>query len=500
MKNRYSNSIPELFIAVETQKTDQRFLQCLTTEVMQWTEDIWIMNMTLFDSYWKARATEAAAIPVSLWRKTFNHLLEAEIEESHPNVITMSPTYCACCAQNPWSAILLLYGMKEKGIMGLISMNSGVGQSLFRDISWNVWWQAVSIIESHLKKAKVKGFKQATFKKQCRRLKMTIPRLGFKRPGNMAILHHQGVKKRFGTTMANIWNWTYGNPLKEKKTVYQTGFPWKSWTFKSPPSIKRSLDYPLSTWDQIAPLLVADFDKLCHEFKNSGQRVTRIGWKIILEDMADLQIPICFRNPHDLQSEAGRHETALLQADYGFSAALEEKYLSENETNSCFLLPSVLTWELELSACLNVPNIMLDIFGEAKEEKSDIDVLLRLENELPVKLTRFSSHSDWLPEDSFQEEELDTENHTWQDSDINRSLEAVAECRPLYIRNAPLPITTIKEIPNSTFLESTMNKWWKNDMSPVIERNYFKVIDPDGNSVWVFKDSSGHWYQHGIFG
>ncbi|MBU3917942.1 hypothetical protein KKA14_20635 [bacterium] len=500
MKNGYPRDIPELFIAIETRKADQWFLQCLTTEVMQWTEDIWIMSMALFDSYWKARAAETGVKPVSLWRKTFNRLLGPKAEESHSNVITMSPAYCACCAHNPWSAILLLYGMKEKGVKGLISLNSGFGQSLFREISWNVWWQAISAIENHLKEAKTKGFKQATFKKQCQRLKLAIPRLGFKRPGDMTILHHQGVKTRFGIIMANLWSWTYDNPLKEKKTIYQTGFPWKSWTFRSPPSIKRSLDYPLSTWDQIAPLLVEDFDKLSHEFKNSGQRVTRIDWKIILEDMSECQIPIRFRNPHDLQSESGSHDTALLQANYGFFAALKEKYPSNNETSSHFLIPSVLNWQLKLSTFLSVPNIMLDIFGEAKEETSDIDVLLRLENELPVRLVRFAFHSDWLPEDSFQEEELDAENHNWRDSDINRSLEAAAEGRPLYIRDAPLLLTTTKGLPNSTFLENTMNKWWKNDTPSVMERSYFKVIDPDGNAVWVFKDSSGHWYQHGIFG
>ncbi len=218
------------------------------------------------------------------------------------------------------------------------------------------------------------------------------------------------------------------------------------------------------------------------------------------DDMSEFHVPIRFRSPHDLWSEIGEHHTTLLQAQYGFTAAAQAAFSPEGEIASHCAVPSVLHWEIELSSCLVVPNIILDIFGEAMEKDSDLDVLLRLENELPVRLMRFTPQSDWLPEDSYLEEETDTGDLGYPNSEIKRSLVAAAEDRPLYIRNSPLLVEKTGGYSTSKFLESTMNKWWKNQAVTGMERDYFKYIDPDGNAVWIFKDSSGHWYQHGIFG
>lgn len=485
-----------MFIALDTGENDPQIMQCLTTEVMQWTETILIMNLTRFYSYWKNQSLKARIHPLSLWRKIFNHLLGEEAGESHPNIISISSSYSACCARNPWTAVLLLYALKERGGKGLISRNSKFGRSLFEEISWKAWWQAISILEEHLLTSKIKRGNQATFKKQCHRLKLAAVRLGFKRPGNMDILNRTGVKKRFGTLMADIWNWTYGEFPREIQTIHQTGFPWKTKQFVEPPFVRRYLDYPLSLWEQFTPLLIEDLDKLC----STGQRVVKLDWDIKLENMPELHIPICFRNPHDLKSEEGEHRTTLLQAGYGFKSVMEKKFPPPTNPGDIYSMPPILGWELKISASLSLPNIVLDIFGNAGEKDSDLDILLRLENELPVRLSRFAAQSDWLPEDSYLKKDLNAEEVSLTDSELDRSLEAVAENRPLYIRHSPMPIEEFNGKTGSKFLESTMNKWWRADNTTDIERDYFKHIDPEGNSFWIFRDTSGHWYQHGIFG
>ncbi len=500
MKTIFTEREPELFIALEIGEKRREILQSLTTEVMQWSEDVWIMDLTRYYNYWSKQARKSAMTPLALWRKLFGQLLGEEPMANHSKIISFAPAYRACSARNPWSAVLLLQAMREREITGLTSLNSKSGQSLFREIPWKIWWQEIEILETHLQTAGFKGFKKAGFKGQCKRLKLAIPKLDFRRPWKMHILNRTGVKRRFGETLSNVWGWSYDKTGEQSQTIYQTRFPWKSWQFTPPPSVKRYPDFPLLYWEQISPLLMEDLDKLCSIQGNSGEKVTRIDWQLTFEGLERLTIPIRFRNPHSLHDEIGKHTTALLQAGYGFTEAVNRRFPTDPESNCPDFMPPIQGWEMRITACLHIPDLVLDIFGEIQEEKRDLDALLQLENELPVNLSRFSPREDWLPEDSFLEEHFESEEIEVERPEISRSLEALAEGRPLYIRNNPLPIQVAGSKSVEQFLESTMIKWWRAEQSLRGERNYFKHIDPEGNALWVFKDTAGRWYQHGIFG
>ena len=500
MKNLHSGKTPELFMALEIPDANQEILQSLTTEIMQWSDKVWIMDLTRFYSYWQEQAISRETTPLILWRKLFNHLLDGEPKEAAAKVIALSPAYRACCARNPWLALLLLRAMKEREIKGLLSFSSNFGQSLFREISWGTWWHETEVIAAHFQTAKLKGFTQAGFRQQCKRLKLAIPRLDFKRPWEMEILHREGVKKRFGEALANLWEWSYGKVVQEAATIYQTRFPWKAWQFKGPPAIKRLTDYPLLFWEQFVPLLVEDFDNLAQVLVNTGNRITRIDWRLQLEDRSDLEVPILFRNPHDPQAEKGKQTTALLQANYGFCEAVSARFTGLGQSSHLEEVPAVLGWQLTISGSLRLPDIVLDIFGQSQERDGDLEVLLRLENELPVDLHRFSAQGDWFPEDSFLPEYFEANEVKPVESPLRRSLNALATERPLFIRNDPLPLSQSTLVANQHFLESTMVKWWRRESVGAKERHYFKHIDPEGNALWVFQDSVGQWYQHGVFG
>ncbi|MCP4754825.1 MAG: hypothetical protein GY866_28450, partial [Proteobacteria bacterium] len=393
---------------------------------------------------------------------------------------------------------LMLSWMKEKDVSGLILRKSRFGQSLFGEIPWEIWWREISLVENHFLNSKPKGFTQAKFRNQCRRLELAAVRLGFRLPQEMNVLNYSGVRNRFGTTIANVWKWSYGREANAEATLCQTGFPWKEHRFREPPFVKRHLEYPLVLWERIAPLLDEDLDKLCGSLGASGERVTRLDWHVTLDDLSEFHIPIRFRNPHDMRREKGNHLAALLQANYSFTTAARERFPAESDDD--YSVPPIVGWEIVLSATLVIPDILYDIFGEIAEKESDIEVLLRLENELPVRLNRFTPQKEWLPEDSYSEKGFGPGEEEMVSSEIERSLDAVAEDRPLYIRNQPLPLQDLKPPTTERFLESTMDKWWKEKDPGHIERNYFKHIDSRGNATWVFQDSNGRWYQHGIFG
>ena len=79
------------------------------------------------------------------------------------------------------------------------------------------------------------------------------------------------------------------------------------------------------------------------------------------------------------------------------------------------------------------------------------------------------------------------------------SLNAVAEERPLYVRLQPKRMEK-DEKGASRFLENTMDKWWLNPEHSDLERCYFKHITTNGESHWIFRNSKGEWWSHGIFG
>lgn len=490
----------KVFIALETGEENREKLQSLTNQVCRWSEDIWLLDISRFRRYWRSRSVMAKTSLSGIWRNILGQLFGETFDATDSNVITMSPLYRASCAENPWLAVILLHAMREKEIRGLVFQNSRSGESLLRQLSWRAWWRCVDILEHRFLETKTRGFKRPHFRRMCHRLKLAAPRLGFRLPWDMSVLNVPGVKKRYGEEIGNLWEWTYGRGMVDAETVISAGFPWTEYPFREPPVVKRIADYPLAIWDQMVPLLTEDLDKLSRALGNQGERVTRIDWRVTFEDLSTMTLPIRFRNPHDLRSESGRHLTSLLQAEYAFASAAARRMVHDTNGNQLESLPPILHWELSLIATITIPDIILNLFGEMAEENDDIDVLLRLENELPVALNRYQPNKGWLPEDSYIKAETALADETPPETEITRSLAAVAEDRPLYIRRSPLPLMEKKATRTGAFLESAMSKWWLETTFPIIERDYFKHVDPEGNAVWIFRDSSDNWYQHGVFG
>ena len=488
-----------VFIAIETNHEDRTQLQSFGTEVMRWADTIWIMDVSLFLEYWKRLASKSNKALMALWRHVLNQTFGTITDPSMDKVLSLTSTYRASCARNPWTAVLLLYAMKEKEVFGLVGETGRFGQSLWRDLSWEMWWQAVSDIEAHFLRLKFNRFKRPAFRRHRHRLQLAANRLGFKRPKEMQVLNYNGIKTRYGKVLADLWQMSYGENDNKNQTPSQMGFPWESGKFPAPPAVTRHTEYPLLLWEQIHPLLMDDLDQLCKRLTHTGERVTGIDWKITLEDMSDLTIPIRFRNPHNLKGELGVHTTTLLQASYGFEHDMNTQFSQILEDDLGNTIPGITVWELSISGSIVIPPLVRDLFGELSPQNSDLEVLLRLENELPIPLQKFSSRGDWLPEDSYMAQELSGRDPVLLDETLGPSLEAVAEKRPLYIRHSPTLFQPSEPLDTGEFLESTMNKWWKEEHGH-LERDYYKNIDPEGNSSWVFRDSSGKWYQHGIFG
>lgn len=503
------NSGPQVFMALETTGAEREKLQFLTTEVMHWSGDIWILDISPFARYWRMRAQSAGTTVIGLWRASLEQVFEQSGAPGENTVLSIAPPYRAACAENPWLAVLMLYGIQAGGVWGLVWQKSRTGRGILAGIDWECWWRGATVAGDHFLGVKRKGFKPSKFRKQVHRLKLAAMRLGFCRPGDMHILNEKGFKKRFGSELAMLWRWTFekegaGHPRDDSEQpapfLFRMGFPWQGFRFRELPQVRRSPDFSLERWEQVAPQLREDLDKLCDYLQQSGERVVRLDWWVTLEDLKCLYVPICFRNPHDLRREAGDHCTALLQARYAFEDAAREAFPVSPVTGEVDAVLLICNWELVLSETLVIPNICFDIFGDIAGGEGELEILRRLENELPVSLNRFSGCRDWLPEDSYSSRSLAWAEAPEDPSEMQRSLDAVAEARPLYIRSNPLPLENEGPKGGGRFLENTLDKWWKKGGVVHTERSYFKHVDADGNATWIYRDSSGEWYEHGIFG
>ncbi|MBI2602594.1 MAG: hypothetical protein HYW48_06025 [Deltaproteobacteria bacterium] len=470
-----------VYIALECDNVEDRIVHALTTHVMRWSDKIWLLDLTPFYSYWAARARALHTTPQILWKKTLHQGFAPG--DSHPGdekVLGMNFPFRASCAPSPWQALLLLLSMRERRVSGLLSLEQELGQTLYTDLPWSIWWHALSQFAPHL--ASEKDRRQLA--QGCERLKRTVERLNFRNVQAMKILSYDGIRRRFGLWLAECWQWTFDGEEQDLMQLFSS-FPWKAFRFSEPASVTRHLEDPLCLWETISPFLIADLDKLGRDESFSAQeRVVKLEWKITFDDLSILTVPICFRHPHDLHGEEGKHKTTLLQAVYGFQNLTAQAW-----KDLAAPYPSLLSWQILLKEKLVIPAFVEGLFDH-DAHLDPLSQLLKLENELPIPLERFAYAEDWFPEESFVERSED------EPAKVSSSFHAVARARPLFLYQHTVELT---EVRGGEFLESILNKWWRSDNAQ-LEKRYYKYVDPVGRSYWVCQDETGRWLAHGNFG
>ena len=177
-------------------------------------------------------------------------------------------------------------------------------------------------------------------------------------------------------------------------------------------------------------------------------------------------------------------------------------------------------WELVIKERLTIPPQSTGLFGElitadwnGKEGANDF-AFMRMENRLTISLDSYDLLADWTPEDSFVN--AGTANsrqdvvimNTGENAASRRSMLALARKRPLYMFREPQLFDNAGASSLREFCERTMGKWWSSARTMIgasknsssMQRDYYKLTDKDQRRLWVFRDISGHWFLHGIYG
>lgn len=537
----YLKHTPYLAIELEDDQ-DTSVLQALSPKIMPWSDKIWLLDLDRCASYWQHHAERS---------HLSNHATKAQHSHHHhgtDETIRISSffssflenlcgqAYRATLASHPWQALVILREMSERHLRGLLIASSPFGQSLIHDLSWESWWSCTTALIPHLTQAQRRRWNPAVFRRQCRDLRRAAQRLGLLSAGSLRSIPTQALVRRFGATLGELRDWTYGpdHITSEKpKTLgmrrlfqeedtersFPSDFPWQSVITKQNPTITRHLDTPLREWDHMEPLLRDDFDRLCSLGSwSKGERIVSLEWRLTLSDLTPLMIPLYFRHPHALHSEQGFHKTALLQAFYAFENIQRSRRKRTRLRDGYEPIPSlfaIASWELCITERLTLPRQSLSLFGDqstVEDGLSHIDhQLLRLENKLSIPLTAFNLCSDWLPEDSFAPAAKDPAIVRIECDTISRyahslAVSALSKNRPLFLYREPELLAEGRTPRGGIFNERTMHKWWdipkegSSDTQKVLQRDYYRMMDRQRRCLWIYRNSLGQHYVHGIYG
>ncbi len=478
---------PHLFIAILNKSPSDGFWQVLTPQVMRWTDEVWLMDLSSCYSYWESQASDPQEGIMGVIRRV--------LERVCPD------GFVAVASEYPWCAVLLLSYMRERGLSGLVHIEGTFGQALYQKVTWPAFWSVVEELSPHYGKAFPKQWRSESFQRRCTQMRHAMRKLGVKLPHSLRDMDPYAIRRRYGATLRDVWYWTFfpkqGCPdVHSIEGDTQIGaFPWESYQPVHVPSVVRHLDYPITEWAQVEPLLCLDLAKLCvQDTWNCREKVTCLEWRLTLDDMSTMYVPIHFRHPHSLHLESPQFPTARLQANYSFHRFAKGDLSLEGGENVS--PPPIISWSLAVPGRLLMPPQVMDIFGSADDSESR---LLELENRLPILLQRYAARADWQPEDAFSAERSSEIVGTDPHAISPQSWLATARVRPLLIYKKPQPFERQPVSAAWQFLERSMCKWWqpKNDRN--LQRDYYRMVDHQQHACWVFKDAAGRWYRHGIF-
>lgn len=456
-------------------------LQALSPHLMSWVEGesgVWIFDITSTLRYWRVKALTSGI--------GLAQLLERVLQEAFGNRIR------AVLAPHPWRAAVMLSFMDERHLSGLVDITEPFGIKLYQDVSWDAWFDNLAPLEEHCEESRSRRYKLAQLSIERSQMERAVLRLGLKRPFDLTHAPISSIKRRFGILIADAWVWAYHNMNTELLGGGSDDppFPWIPFDIPVKPQSQRHLDYPVWLWEHIEPLLKDDVNGLSIA-KDPTLKVSRLEWLLTLHDMTPLSIPVVFRNPHSIISDAPEQKTLLLQAHYSFMNAMQEKGRVQGELGLPTEVP-IVSWKL------TVEEYFFDAITNSTQTsgKTAEEDLLALENQLPLPLERYPLEQVLLPEKTTH-----TKTFLSPEAFFAQWIEA-AKDRPLFILRRPSPLdeNEKQKFTRCHFLERTKLKWWKKKPGTPLYRDYYLATNPDSKRFWIFRNlNDNQWFKHGIY-
>ena len=468
---------PFLAIACKAENINT-YIHCLTPEVMQWSDGIYLFDLRPCASYWAYQSKKNS----STLFDTYKHVLNSCFGE----------TLTAVFSAHPWQSLFFLDYLSGNEMAGIYSLASPLGKKIYKNIEWKHWFSGMPDLARHLENVNTKRFRASEFRSRQQQLKRFIKRLDLQGPYDLEQAEVIAIQRRYAGWLGQVWKWTFME-CHGNQAIDLERFPWISLQLDNHIRVQRDMEYPVSQWDVVEPLLRADFKKICQSGKYSRyDRVNTVYWLITLFNLEEVEIKISFRNPHALCREAPDFKTALYQAYYAYQDMMSHLVDRTRDLDLPAEMP-FLSWKIEIKNRLSLPPLIVDMFA-SDLEGTDYDSIIDLQNRLPEALESYAIDTDFVPEQLFKPVPAGYKNKP--EFSANQWARVVLQ-RPLFFLKKPELINDI--LYRRFFIERTSNNWWSGQSVDEVSRDYFILRDSKGRSLWVFRDRSGKWYRHGIF-
>lgn len=473
------------FIALYSRlQPEQDKLFCLTPHVMQWSSHIYLFDLHSCMPYWLAQARRLHMEPLALLEKI---------------LLTVFGDDCiAVLSASPWQAVLLLYQRIDQGMRGVQVLGSRFNRRAYGQLQWQHWFQALEQLSQHLQALRVRHFNPAQLRARAAQLQRFIQRLELAGPWQLKQADVAAIARRYAGWIGQAWGWTFETmdpALPTTRQKHPRRFPWRPLVFQQPCNIKRHLEYPVSDWQVVEPLLREDLAKLCRiGHWSPGDKISSLQWRITLFNLQQVTVDIRFRHPHALHREAPEFRTALYQAFYAYADMMQTLTQRDHDLELPEEMPFI-GWQLEIGQRLQLPPVLLALF-EDETADAGYQRILDLQNCLPADMEHYRINADFVPEQLFRSQQPGAAVDRNAAFSLQQWLPGALP-RPLFFFRQPQPVEVRQQ--DCRFLERTACNWWQSENTDDYGRDYFLLRTPQGQLLWVFRNHAGEWYQHGIY-
>ncbi len=466
----------------------------LSPKVMQWSDHSWIIDLQPCRSFWQVQQRQEGLELYDLFEKVISSVFGGL-------------NYRCIFAHHPWPALIFLQVLKEKNAQGVYSLDSLFNQKRYKQVDWGKWFAPLHQLSEHLTQLKIKGFRPTDFRSRQNQMKRFVERMGFVGPFDLSQAEASAIARRFSGWIGQVWQWTFQKP--EKKEQEQLGlfsafenaetlqsFPWRPFELTQAPAVVRHLEYPIDDWSAIEALLQEDLHRLCLDtaWSTPPAQVTEMTWVLTLYNLKTLNIPLLFRHPYDLHAdEKTGFKTALSQAYFAYLDVLEDLKHRDVDLDLPEQIPLV-SWKMLVSGQIFVEPQAISLIPNLNENP-EMTRILDLQNKLSRPIIAYDLSPDFDPARAFQKKDIGA---GLQHSHALDPWIAASQKRPFfYYPQAKVLSAPPLSLP--VFLERTAISWWEGEDAQSATRDYFLLENEQGQFIWAYKDSTGAWYQHGIY-
>ncbi len=472
------------FVVFRTTNTDKVF--SLSPDLMSVGNNIFISDLNFMHSYFESLSKIKKKPKNDIITNILMKIIEVDL---------------AVLCHHPFQGLLLLKNFEDTHTKGIFEVDSLFVKNSYKNISFKSWVYCCKILNQLFEKERIFIKERKNFSMQINQFERLIKRIKVKSFGELRSVNFYEIQRRYKAFIGMTWRWTFPDTKKDKNLDFFSnciygnleGFPWIDFKIKENPEVHNNLEFSVSTWDLVKPLLLFDFKKLT-KFKSllGESKVCQLKWKVVLYDMQTYDLEINFKHPISIQDENYK-EFKILLKQFELSFNNFKEILKEKNKELQFInINLIASWSIEVSKTINPCSETIDMFSITKRSSNEKIKIIDFDNKVDVNLNVNKTISSNIYGLDYLSESIGIEDRSFNTLDESKSI------YPIFIYLKPIKFDE-SLIKLKRFLERSSTNWWELNDSMDSIRDYYICETEEFGLIWAFRNYKGIWFKHGLF-